>query len=260
MDQQSPIQIKSLSKLLTEIEKKFLLESAQLKPLGPPKKAKKFLKISIPIDAPKISVNEKRIEFPNEPKIFDILGQRRSKRAYSNLSVEEICSLLFYGCRINETWNSQYGSLVSSRPSPSAGASHPFEILCLTPNVEKMAKGCWYFDPFQLNLHLLSVPVSFCSIYEQLTISSINVESSKKPPLIILFAAILDRTLSKYKNGLSLIWRDAGALAATICFTAEGLNLNSCPLGFSAPLLNIQELGIIEDDAWVMGGVAIGGK
>jgi len=106
----------------------------------------------------------------------------------------------------------------------------------------------------------LSVPKKFCDYYIELANSTLNNDFAEKLPLIFLFTALLPRTLSKYKNGLSLIWRDAGALITTISLVAEGLQLSSCPLGFSKPLINSDSFGIDEGDAWVMGGMVIGDK
>jgi SagB-type dehydrogenase family enzyme len=50
---------------------------------------------------------------------------------------------------------------------------------------------------------------------------------------IIWFGAQFGRTLSKYENGDSLVWRDAGALLMTISLVAEFLGLNCCALGIT---------------------------
>jgi SagB-type dehydrogenase family enzyme len=50
---------------------------------------------------------------------------------------------------------------------------------------------------------------------------------------MLWFAAQFDRTLSRYKNGESLVWRDSGALVATIALVAECLHLSSCAIGIT---------------------------
>jgi len=50
---------------------------------------------------------------------------------------------------------------------------------------------------------------------------------------MLWFAAQFDRTLSRYNNGESLVWRDSGALAATIALVAECLHLSSCAIGIT---------------------------
>jgi hypothetical protein len=44
------------------------------------------------------------------------------------------------------------------------------------------------------------------------------------------------RTLSRYPEGMSLIWRDAGALLATVHLVASDLGLSSCIVGTSGVL------------------------
>ena len=51
------------------------------------------------------------------------------------------------------------------------------------------------------------------------------------PPAVLCLVAELQRTLSRYVGGMSLILRDSGALMATICLVATALGLASCPIG-----------------------------
>lgn len=48
-----------------------------------------------------------------------------------------------------------------------------------------------------------------------------------------LLVAEPGKTQAKYFNHESLVWRDAGALLATMGFVAEALNLNYCPIGIT---------------------------
>jgi hypothetical protein len=50
---------------------------------------------------------------------------------------------------------------------------------------------------------------------------------------MLWFGAQFERTLSKYENGESLVWRDAGALLATLSLVAECLSLNCCAIGIT---------------------------
>lgn len=49
----------------------------------------------------------------------------------------------------------------------------------------------------------------------------------------ILFLSEPGKTLGKYQNGCSLIWRDAGALLGVMALTATAQGLNFCPLGIT---------------------------
>ncbi|MEK6280408.1 MAG: nitroreductase family protein [Acidobacteriota bacterium] len=74
---------------------------------------------------------------------------------------------------------------------------------------------------------------------------------------IIWFAAQFDRTLSKYEDGESLVWRDCGALIATISLVAECLGLNCCAVGITGEPLISQMLSS-EERVVGVGGLLLG--
>ena len=43
------------------------------------------------------------------------------------------------------------------------------------------------------------------------------------------------KTLSKYTDGASLVWRDAGVLLGNLALVASYLNINFCPIGALSP-------------------------
>jgi hypothetical protein len=49
--------------------------------------------------------------------------------------------------------------------------------------------------------------------------------------VVVWFVADFGRTLARYRHGESLVWRDAGALLATMNLVAEALGMNCCALG-----------------------------
>jgi hypothetical protein len=61
-------------------------------------------------------------------------------------------------------------------------------------------------------------------------VSQVNECLSTQAGTVFWFVADLARS-SRYSNPESLVWRDSGALLATIGFVAESLNLNCCGLG-----------------------------
>jgi SagB-type dehydrogenase family enzyme len=75
--------------------------------------------------------------------------------------------------------------------------------------------------------------------------------------MMLWFGAQFERTLSKYENGESLVWRDAGALLATLSLVAECLSLNCCAIGITGePFIS----GILGKDSNVVGvgGLLVG--
>ncbi len=80
-----------------------------------------------------------------------------------------------------------------------------------------------------------------------------------KGGVILWFAAQFARTRAFYEQADSLVWRDAGALVATVALLAETLDLACCPLGVTGEPLLSQVLG--SDDAVVgAGGCMIGAR
>lgn len=59
-----------------------------------------------------------------------------------------------------------------------------------------------------------------------------------------------------YENVDSLVFRDAGAVLATVCLCAEWLGLSACPLGFLGNAM-LPLLGLPEDRFQGVGGVQI---
>lgn len=74
------------------------------------------------------------------------------------------------------------------------------------------------------------------------------------PAAAIVLVGYLDRTLARYPAGMSLAWRDAGALLQTLHLCATDLRLPSCIVG-TCGLLCDQAQGPVID----MGCLALGG-
>ena len=74
---------------------------------------------------------------------------------------------------------------------------------------------------------------------------------------IIWFVARSNITRARYTNPESVIWRDAGALLATICLAATALNLVACPIGASGEPF-IRRLLAAPDHVYGVGACAIG--
>jgi hypothetical protein len=60
---------------------------------------------------------------------------------------------------------------------------------------------------------------------------------------ILWLAAQFDRTMARYENGESLVWRDAGCFLGTLDLTAEALGMSFCQLGLTGEPWISQTLG-----------------
>lgn len=173
--------------------------------------------------------------------LSNILASRQSRRTYKAVSRQLLNSLLWHSARaiIVSPPNS---SRWQHRPTPSAGGRHPIDLLILTEQYN--SKNAYLYDPVPHALTRLKIPNS--NSLDQF-INSIDQIIRLEQATIIWFAAQFERTLSKYKNGESLVWRDAGSLISTISFVAESLGLNCCAIGitgdpFISQILNSQEM------------------
>ncbi|WP_196797926.1 nitroreductase family protein [Pseudomonas aeruginosa] len=154
-----------------------------------------------------------------------LLDCRRSRRSFTRLTPEELAALLWFSARTQATANSDLGFELEQRPSPSAGAIHPIHLLVLIPDDTE-----WSRYDSRANA-LVEVPGS-SEILHELTVQMESMMLAPEATKALLIAEP-GKTQAKYLNHESLVWRDAGALLATMGIVAEALNLSYCPLGIT---------------------------
>jgi hypothetical protein len=171
------------------------------------------------IDASSLLALPRVIERPLAD-FFDVLDARRSATG-ATLPTERLSSLLWHSMRLRERRPGRFGIGRESRSSPSAGGLHPIRLLVLPVDG---ADGGIYDD----HRHALA-PVNDAAL--NLNRASIAEILETAQGTTIQFA--VDATLvgACYDNPESLIWRDAGALAATMCLVATALDLTATPVG-----------------------------
>ena len=165
------------------------------------------------------------IEDVGDEGILNLLDHRRTRRTFSALSEIQLGQLLWRCARTQAIAESDYGFELELRPTPSAGAIHPIHILIHLP-------GASHWCRYDSRRHGLSeIPGSveaFVGLEEQCH-RSLPAEQVTR----LLLVAEPGKTSAKYKNGESLIWRDAGALLAVMAVIAEALDYSFCPLGIT---------------------------
>jgi SagB-type dehydrogenase family enzyme len=189
-----------------------------------------------------------------------VLSSRTSHRAFGSLDESELAALLFHACRIRSSWSQAGGYRATSRAAPSAGARHPIDILVVREGPDRFradrlrSTRVYLFDP---------LTTDFCQLDASLAriLRSTNAHAAKllgsRPPATLCLLARIDRTLARYPGGLSLVYRDTGALMATIMMVATSLGLASCPLFAGVDTHARHDL---LRWGWVdVGGVAVGG-
>lgn len=77
--------------------------------------------------------------------------------------------------------------------------------------------------------------------------------------VLLWFVAQFGRTLGRYVDGESLVWRDAGALLATVYLVCEALGLACCAIGPSGDPDMPQIVGA-ENELRGVGGCIVGSR
>lgn len=156
-----------------------------------------------------------------EIDFFDVLERRRSCLGGA-VPAELLSSVLWHSLLLRDRRPGRFGVVRESRAAPSAGGLHPVRIMVL-PLDRANAQGL-----FLDHEHALA-PVDGAAL--ALNRASIAEILRASTGTTLQFAA--DRSLldACYENAASLMWRDAGALAATIGLVATALDLVATPVG-----------------------------
>ena len=151
---------------------------------------------------------------------FDVLDARRSSTGGS-LPIDQLSSLLWHVMRLRNRRPGRFGIGRESRSAPSAGGLHPIKLLILP--IDGLDAGA--YDDHQRALtpiELSALGLNRTSIAEILAVDTGTT---------IQFAADAELVAACYENPESLVWRDAGALVATMCLVATALKLTATPVG-----------------------------
>lgn len=180
---------------------------------------------------------------------FTVLQRRRSSRQMGPLQPEDLSKLLWCAAKTLSTEDAD--GTWEHRIPPSAGGCHPIDIFLIGKK-----RFRWY-DPIG---HALAdvVTVNLRGV-EELFLTIDNVLSVGCGSVIWQVAQV-GKTLAKYDDGETLVWRDAGVVLATICYTAEALGLAACPLGITGEPWISELLGETESPVVGIGGCLIGSR
>jgi SagB-type dehydrogenase family enzyme len=144
----------------------------------------------------------------------------------------------------------------TSRPVPSAGARHPFELLVSIAAVNGAEPGRYVFDAHRVGLPLLD-PAWLPYVRE---VEHSALRASRKPepaPATIVLLANVDRVADKYSAALTLLMRDAGVLLQTLHLVATDLGLASRILGSAGQLTYAESSGhlVVDCGALIVGSM-----
>jgi len=121
------------------------------------------------------------------------------------------------------------GARFDRSPAPSAGGRHPLSLVVLVRDVDGLDAGSWVLDPdaavLRRGVYTSSqVGLAFDAI-------ALALHQAEPPPAAIVTVAHPDRTLTRYPAGISLLWREAGALLMLVHLAATDIGLGSCIVG-----------------------------
>lgn len=155
---------------------------------------------------------------------FLAILQARESGIGGPVGLLELSSLLWHATALrNRRQDGRFGIPWESRPAPSAGGLHPTRIVCLPV-------GGGYgglYDPDRHRLLRLrgADPDAPWNARNVLEIAGANAG------VTLQLAADRSKVAACYNGPDTLMWRDAGALAATLCLVATALGLTSVVLG-----------------------------
>ncbi|HXM58267.1 MAG TPA: SagB/ThcOx family dehydrogenase [Candidatus Dormibacteraeota bacterium] len=164
----------------------------------------------------------------NQARLASVLRHRRSHREFAagDVALARLGELLTTAAGVHRAVPM---AGVSYRAHASAGGRHPLEIYVGALHVPDLDRGVYRFDPFDGCLHRTRAdPRRLDRLPDELG-SAMNSELPVEPAAVLLITAVFGRTMWKYEDiGLSLIYKDTGALLQTLHLVAQALGLAGC--------------------------------
>jgi len=186
-------------------------------------------------------------ELSYDMTLIDALRRRRTIRTYAerHLRLQELSTLLYHSARVIECISDpQLGSRML-RPFPTAGARSELEIYVISVDIFGLERGAFYFDAMSHRLLRLRDPDDHYAQIIRSVHAAAGGKLSRDPAAVLLITAVFERVLWKYRDlGLSLIYKDVGALFQTLDMVATALDLAPCAIGSGDEAENSRWLGL----------------
>lgn len=193
------------------------------------------------------SLNCAEIVLPIERSFLTVLEARRSHRVMTRAPLRELINAIAYGVQPRQVLEDDPFER-SRRPSPSAGAIHPVEIL-LVPGTSRVFR--YVALTHQLEVLQVSEPTPLRQFLDE---CRHMVPEASGTALVLV--GCMNRVAALYKRPASLLWRDAGVLLQTLALVATAYHLAFCPLGVLGTQV-VEALGLSER-ASAVGAALIG--
>lgn len=159
------------------------------------------------------------------------VSSRRSERALGHVSLDRALDVVAPLLTATNEWTADDGYVERQTFVPSAGARHPLTALILQRSGGAPHRA-WAVSPSRTPLRF-EVTRHEPQIETILTAATEALRTAEPPSTLLVVLARFRRTLSKYADGHTLVWRDAGVFVGAAHLVAESLNLRSCIAGIS---------------------------
>jgi len=150
------------------------------------------------------------------------LLQRRSVRDYSvePLTLTEAGQLLWAAQGITDARG--------GRTVPSAGALYPLEVFLLAGSLDGLPAGVYRYLPHEHALAMVQEGDRRIELYQ----AALNQEAVKDGAIVIVFAAVYERTQVKYgERGAQYVHIEVGCAAQNVYLQAAALDLGTVFIG-----------------------------
>ncbi len=159
------------------------------------------------------------------PRLWDMIAQRRSVRAYSTdeISKNELSQLI---------WATQGVTGVISdyqlRAAPSAGALYPIETYLLVNRVSGIDAGLYHYPVKRHELELLKEG----DYSLEVKAGALDQSIAQRAAVVFIWSALFPRSKWKYlQRAYRYVFLDAGHIAQNLALASEALGLGSCQIG-----------------------------
>ncbi len=168
---------------------------------------------------------------PYEPELRVKLGARRSERTGGQVRLERAVDVVAPLLAATSEWLAADGYVEKQTFVPSAGGRHPLSTLVLSRTGES-AYEAWVLSPSR-TLRRFQLTGYHPQIHTLLSATTDALHLPADADTIIVVLARFRRTLSKYPDGESLVWRDSGVFLGSAHLVATSLGLRSCIAGIA---------------------------
>ncbi len=172
------------------------------------------------------SISLPKPETDGKVSVEKALNERRSIRSYKDLplSLKEVSQLLFaaYGITGERGF----------KTTPSAGATYPLVVYLVVNNAEGLDKGIYRYIPQGHKI----IPIFKGNVKQGLTSACFDQGCIKNAAIVIVFAAIYERTTGRYgKRGIMYVHQETGHASENVYLQCVSLGLGTVAVGAFNP-------------------------